>query len=139
MTTSEVPMDYQDGEPQRIGRFRGAIGRARTGVSRAIGHVPGIAGEARNRAGQVAVRLPHALGHARSGAQATVTKLQTVPDSGLRTLAAVSVGFGVGLRLSGKRRLAALAGFAPASILGFAIMSRPHKTRLAPELKQPLL
>ena len=136
-------MDKQHGERQPSGRVRGAIDRARTGVSEAIGPVFGVAGRARNRAGQIAGqvsgRLPGALGHARSGAQATVTRLQTVPDSGLRMVAAVSVGFAVGLRLSGRRRLAALAGFAPASVIGFAIMSRPHRTRLVPELKQPPL
>ena len=66
-----------------------------------------------------------------------MTNLQTVPDSGLRLLAAVSVGFGAGLRLAGKTRLAALAGFAPASLFGFAIFSRPRPVHAEPRPVRP--
>jgi hypothetical protein len=55
-----------------------------------------------------------------------------MPDSGLRLLAAASLGFGAGLRLAGAPRLATLAGLAPASVFGFAIMSRRAGT--LPEL-----
>jgi hypothetical protein len=60
-----------------------------------------------------------------------VTRLQTMSNSRLGLLAAASIGFGAGLRLAGAPRLATLAGFAPASILGFAIASRPNPTRAA--------
>jgi len=122
-------MEIQGSERNLAESVRSATGHARTEVSEAIGHVPEIAGEMGHRAGQAAGRLPGALGHVRSGAQDTVTRLQTMPDSGLRLLAAASIGFGAGLRLAGAPRLVTLAGFAPAPILGFAILSRPHPAR----------
>lgn len=130
-------METQEKGQESFAGARSAIGRVRTKGSEAIGHVPEAVGQARHRAGQVAERLPGALGRARSGAQSTVTKLQTVPDSGLRLLAATSIGFGAGLRLAGAPRLATLAGFAPASILGFAIVSRPNRVHLEPHPVRP--
>ena len=99
--------------------------------------VRGIAGDARRRAGQVADRVPGALGQVQSGVRNTVTRLQTMPDSGLRLLAAASIGLGAGLRLAGAPRLATLAGLAPASILGFAIVSRPSATHIEAEPSRP--
>jgi hypothetical protein len=58
-------------------------------------------------------------------------------DSRLGLLAAASIGLGTGLRLAGAPRLAALAGFAPASILGFAIASRPSPPRPASNATRP--
>jgi hypothetical protein len=60
-----------------------------------------------------------------------------MPDSALRLLAAASIGLGAGLRLAGAPRLVTLAGFAPASIFGFAIMSRPRRIHLALHPTQP--
>ena len=96
----------------------------------AIGQVPAIADDVRHRAEQVADQLPTAFDRVRSGAGSTVTRLQTMPDSGLRLLAAASIGLGAGLRLAGAPRLAILAGFASASVLGFAIVSRPNRVHL---------
>jgi hypothetical protein len=114
-TTTEVTMDT-----------RTKIAQARTSASEALGRLPGLAGTTRDGAEQMAGRLPEAYAQASHGAQGAVTRLQKLPDSGLRLLAAASLGFGTGLRLAGASRLATLAGFAPASILGFAILSRPH-------------
>jgi hypothetical protein len=130
-------METQESGPKSFKRVRSAVGRARTGVSGAIGHAPEVAGKARQRAAEVAERLPGALGRAETGARSTVTGLQTMSDSRLRMLAAASVGFGAGLRLAGASRLTTLAGFAPASILGFAIVSRPNPAHLAPHQVQP--
>jgi hypothetical protein len=99
--------------------------------------VRGIAGNARRRVGQVADRVPEALVRVQSGARNTVTRLQTVPDSGLRLLAAASIGLGAGLRLAGAPRLATLAGLAPASIFGFAIVSRPSATHIEAAPSRP--
>ncbi|MGZ6265346.1 MAG: hypothetical protein ACXWN4_00380 [Candidatus Limnocylindrales bacterium] len=85
----------------------------------------------------VAHRLPETWGHVWAGAKGALANLQTVPDSGLRFLAGVSIGIGAGLRLGGRKRLAALAGFVPASIFGFAIMSRPHPTNLETKPVRP--
>jgi hypothetical protein len=127
----------QDHKEESFGRARGAIARLRTTAAAAVGHVPDAIAAARYRLGGVADRLPGTLGHVRAGAQGTVTNLQTVPDSGLGLLAAASVGLGAGLRLAGKKRLATLAGFAPASIFGFAIMSRPRPARPEPKPVRP--
>ncbi len=137
MTTMEVTGDTQDGERKPFQGARAAIDQAGTEVSGVVAHVPAIAGEARLRAGQVAERLPGAFGRVRSGAERTVTTLQALPDSGLRLLAAASIGLGAGLRFAGAPRLVALAGFAPASIFGFAIVSRPRRSRAAPHQVQP--
>ncbi len=124
MTTTEITMETQDNGQASFAGARAAIDQARTGVAKAIGHVPEIAGAARHRAGQVGDRLPGAFDRVQSGAGSTVTGLQTMPDSALRLLAVASIGLGAGLRLARAPRLVTLAGFAPASILGFAIVSR---------------
>jgi len=108
---------------------RKKIAQARTSASEAMGHLPGFAGKTRDGAEQVAELLPGAFAQMSEGAQGAVTRLQKVPDSGLRLLAAASIGLGTGLRLAGAPRLVTLAGFAPAPILGFAILSRPHPAR----------
>jgi hypothetical protein len=130
-------VETQDGERESFEGARAAIDQARTEVSKAIGHVPEIADEARLRAGQVADRLPGAFDRAQSGAGRTITRLQTMPDSALRVLAAASIGLGAGLRLAGAPRLLTLASLAPASVFGFAIMSRPHRVHLASQPTQP--
>jgi hypothetical protein len=134
---TEVTMEYQEDSQVSYGRARSAVARVRSSAAAAVGHVPEAIANVRHRAGGVADRLPGTLGHVRSGAEGTVTNLQTVPDSGLRLLAAASIGLGAGLRLAGKNRLAALAGFAPASIFGFAIMSRPRPARPEPRPVRP--
>jgi hypothetical protein len=91
----------------------------------------------RSGVGQVVLRLPETAALARSGARKTVRRLQTLSDSRLGLLAAASIGLGTGLRLAGAPRLATLAGFAPASILGFAIASRPIPPRPVPGGTRP--
>jgi len=119
-------MDTYDSELELNEGVRGKIARARNSASRAMAQLPALAGKTRAGAVQVADHLPGAFAQAGKGARGAVTKLQTMPDSGLRLLAAGSVGLGTGLRLAGAPRLVTLAGFAPASVFGFAILSRPH-------------
>jgi hypothetical protein len=116
---------------------RGAVEWTQAEVAGALSHVPEVAEETRHRAEQVAHALPGAFGHARSGAESTVTRLQTLPDSRLLLLAAVSLGFGAGLQFAGKRRLAALVVLAAASLFGFAILSRPQSANPEPKPTQP--
>ena len=130
-------METQEREEDSAEDVRSATERARTRASQAIGHVPEIAGNARRRAGQAGERLLGAFSRVRSGARSSLTGLQRLPDSGLRLLAAVSLGFGAGLRLAGARRLATLAGFAPASIFGIAIVSRPSHAQPKPNPARP--
>jgi hypothetical protein len=137
MTMIEATIETQDDDQESFESARAAIDHARTGVANAVGHVPEIAGMARDRAEEVADRLPEAFDRVQAGAGSTVTRLQTMPDSALRLLAAVSLGLGAGLRIAGAPRLVTLAGFAPASIFGFAIMSRPRRVHLASYPTQP--
>jgi len=126
MTTPEITMETQENGPESFEAHELRSIRQRTDVSKAIGHVPEIAGGARNRAGQVAERAPGGVRpRAISGRGSTMTRLQTMPDSALRLLAAASLGLGAGLRLAGAPRLVTLAGFAAASVLGFAIHVPP--------------
>jgi hypothetical protein len=133
----EVTMDTQDSERDSVDGTESAIARARTRVSQAVGHMPELAGKARDRAEKIAERLPEAMSRVQAGAQTTVTRLQTRPDSELSMLAAASIGMGAGLRLAGASRLATLAGLAPASILGFAILSRKGRTQRVPQQIRP--
>jgi hypothetical protein len=130
-----MELGYNQPEPAK--GARAVVGRVRTGLSNAIGHVPGIAGSARKRVGHAAEALPEAVSRAESGARSTVTGLQTMSDSRLRLLAAASIGFGTGLRLAGASRLATVAAFVPASIFGFAIVSRPSRANLKAHPTQP--
>jgi hypothetical protein len=130
-------MELEYDQPQPAKGVRAAIGRTRARLSNAIGRLPGIASSARKRAGQATASLPAAMGRAETGVRGTVTNLQTMSDSRLRLLAATSIGFGAGLRLAGRSRLATLAGFVPASVFGFAIVSRPSKAHPATTPTQP--
>jgi len=103
----------------------GALGRVRRAASDVIGHVPTLVGSAGRHGAHVAVRLPTTWGRFQWSAESTVTSLQKMPDSELGLLAAASIGLGAGLGIAGAPRLATLAGFAGASILGFAMVSRP--------------
>jgi hypothetical protein len=132
MTKMEVTMETQDGGREFSEGVHGLADQAESEAPEAAGHVREMADGARRRAGEVADRLPGAFSHVRAGAENAVTRLQTLPDSGLRLLAAVSLGLGAGLRLAGAPRLVTLTALAPASVLGFAIVSRPSKT--LPEL-----
>jgi hypothetical protein len=126
-------METYDNEREPAEGVRSKIERARTTASEAIRRVPAMAGKTRDGVEQVAEqvteRFPGTLAQAQKDAQGAMTRLQTVPDSGLRLLAAASIGLGTGLRLAGAPRLVTLAGFAPAPILGYAILSRPHPAR----------
>lgn len=137
MTTMEISMDTQEAELEYGEGVRGAIEHARAGVADAIGHVPEVAAEARDRAEQVAGHFPAAFDELRTRAENTVTRLQTMPDSRLRLFAAASIGLGAGLRLAGASRLTTLAGLVPASVLGFAIVSRPGRINIAPYPTRP--
>ena len=87
-------MEFEANGRKRFGSVRRAIGAFRAKVSTATGHVPEAVAYARHEAGMVADRLPGTLGYVREGAQGTMTNLQTVPDSGLRLLAAVCLQTG---------------------------------------------
>ena len=133
MTTIEIATDSSggldltaDGSDDPVEVKRGILAVARADVS-----------EVGRRARQAADRLPAAFDLAQSGVATSVTRLQTLPDSALRMLAATSLGLGAGLRLAGAPRLVTLASLAPASLLGFAIVSRPRRTHQSPLPARP--
>jgi len=126
MTTIEVTTEPQDIEPESFEGARAAIDQARIGVSNAIGHVPDtpawlaiapsrspIGSRGRSAACNPAPRKP-------------VTRLQTMP---IRRCVCWRPHRSVWVPAPscGAPRLVTLAGFAPASIFGFAIMSRPRR------------
>jgi hypothetical protein len=92
-----------------VRRVSGSIKVARDGVASLVAHAPRI------------------VDATRSGARATTRALQTLPDATLRPLAASSIGLGAGLYVSGKRRLAFVAGVAPAVAMAAAVVMRPAK------------
>ena len=69
-------------------------------------------------------RWPAALASARTGADRTTAAVQSMPTSTLRSLAAGSAGLGAGLLLGGAPRLVAVAGVAPAIVIGATVLSR---------------
>jgi len=77
-------------------------------------------------------RIPGGVHVARVGAMEATTALQRLPDSTLRWLAAASVGLGAGLRLAGAPRLVAMAGAAPALLIGAAIALRSTEPEVQP-------
>jgi hypothetical protein len=82
---------------------------------------------ARDGAVSLAGRVPATVAATQSGARATASALQTLPDTTLRSIAATSIGLGAGLFLAGKRRLAVAAGVGPALVMGVAMILRPVK------------
>lgn len=111
--------------PAALGGARDALGGVRGTGSNVAARIRDLAGSAGRNGAHVADRIPRTWGSFRFGAESTVTSLQKMPDSDLGLLAAVSVGLGAGLGIAGAPRLASFAGFACASILGFAMVSRP--------------
>lgn len=111
-----------------------------TVVRRVSGAVAGAGSSAakgaRSGAAMVRARLPGTVRATRTGAQATTTALQTLPDSTLQSLTASTVGLGAGFYLAGKRRLGIVAGVAPALVMGAAIALRPRKV-VAPTVVKP--
>jgi len=101
-----------------VRRVSGAAAVARTGAS---------AGAA-----MIVERVPGAVHLTRLGAMEATTALQRLPDSTLRWLAAASIGLGAGLRLAGSPRLVAMAGAAPALLVGAAIVLRSTEPVLQP-------
>lgn len=85
---------------------------------------------ARHGANVLAARLPGALAAAHGGARWAVGALRSLPDPTLRSLAATSVGLGAGLSFTRAGRLALVAGFVPAVVLGTAIAARPVASRI---------
>lgn len=109
--------DIADETRSRAGQVRGAI-------EDAVDHVPEVLENARSGAERVAGRMPDAAARARLGVEETTAKLQTLPDSTLRLVAAASIGVATGLQLAGAPRLFILAAIVPAFLAGGAMATR---------------
>ncbi len=86
---------------------------------------------ARRGATGFAARLPVTMRSTRAGVRGAMGALQALPDPTLRSLAATSVGIGLGLYLARARRVAVVAGVVPAALMGAAIVARPVAPRAA--------
>ncbi len=122
-TTGGSAIDAQDSPGREysavaVTRRAGAAGRVRVGVSAVRRGVVALMG-----------RAPATVRATRTAARGTVGALQTLPDSTLQSLAATSVGLGVGLSFTRARRLAFVAGMLPAVLIQAAIAGRPAEPR----------
>lgn len=109
--------EIADETRSRAGQIRGAL-------EGAVDHVPEVVEGAWTGAERVAGRVPDVAERARLSVEQTTTRLQTLPDSTLRLLAAASLGLATGLRLAGAPRFVTLAAFAPALLAGGAMATR---------------
>lgn len=87
--------------------------------------LPARVSPASRRVDGLVARLPAIVRATRAGVHGTLGVLQAFPDQTLRSLAATSVGFGVGLSFTRARRLAIVAGMLPAVLAAAAIAARP--------------
>ena len=122
-TTSGSEVDAQDSPGREysavaVTRRAGAAARVRVGVSAVRRGVVGLM-----------ARVPATVRVTRTAARGTVGALQKLPDSTLQSLAATSVGVGVGLSFTRARRLAFVAGMLPAVLIQAAIAGRPVEPR----------
>jgi hypothetical protein len=126
-----VPTPDGEARPAGIvGRTRQAVvGGTAAAVRRPASGVASVArtsvSTARRGAATVIAHLPGTLGASRDGMRGTIGALQTLPDPTLRSVAATSVGLGVGLYLTRANRMAIVAGLVPAVLTGAAIIARP--------------
>ena len=78
-------------------------------------------------------RSARAVATTRTGLGWTMRRVQAMPSSTSRSLAAGSVGLGAGLLIGGAPRLVAATGVAPAVVIGAAILLRPYEQVIGSE------
>jgi hypothetical protein len=78
------------------------------------------------RTSAVLSRVPGLASAIQYGIGRTMQKIQDLPDSTLRSIAAGSIGLSSGFYLAGKPRSIVAAGIAPALITGAAIAFQPR-------------
>jgi hypothetical protein len=76
-------------------------------------------------------RSARAVAATRTGLGWTTRRVRAMPSSTSQSLAAGSVGLGAGLYLGGAPRVVAVAGVAPAAVIGAAILLRPDERVIA--------
>jgi hypothetical protein len=125
MANSESELLSIDAQP-----LAGDVDQKRTSFARRAAEV---AERARRVAAKLAARASRTVQATQTGARATATALQRLPDSTLRWLAASSVGLTTGFYLAGRRRIVIAAGVAPAVVVGVALALRPPRSTVASE------
>jgi hypothetical protein len=91
-------------------------GRLRAGASAAAQALPEAASRIRGTVDTVAERFPDAMESARTTAFETAESIRGLPEPTRRSLAALSIGLGIGLALAGAPRLLTMAALAPALV-----------------------
>ncbi|MEW6225270.1 MAG: hypothetical protein AB1627_11650 [Chloroflexota bacterium] len=102
----------------------GAVTEARTGIGETVDAV-------RRQAETVGDRVPEVIEAVRSDVMDRTRTLQSWPESRQRTLAAFSLGLGVGLAVTGAPRLLVMGSLAPALVVAATLLGRDGETALA--------
>lgn len=102
--------DDLDGAPDS------AATRLRAGASAAAEALPGAVTRIRGTVDTVADRLPDAMASARVTALETAEQIRGLPEPTRQSLAALSIGLGIGLALAGAPRLLTMAALTPALV-----------------------
>ncbi len=107
-----------------------ATGRLRAGASAAAEAIPVAITRLRGTVDTVAERLPDAVASARVTAIETADSIREMPEPTRRSLAALSIGLGIGLSLAGAPRLLTMAALAPALLAALLRTAEdPPRTR----------
>jgi hypothetical protein len=112
--------DDLDGAPDMPG-----ANRLRTGAAAAAEAIPEAMHRIRGTVDTVAERLPDAVATARTTARETADSIRGLPEPTRRSLAALSIGLGIGLALAGAPRLLTMAALAPALVAAMVATVEP--------------
>jgi hypothetical protein len=113
------------------GKAAESVGQqVKAGTSVAAANAPQIVEMLRSSVDDIAEWVPEAASAARVGVMATSDSMRRIPDPTLRTVAAVSVGMGIGLYLAGAPRPVTIVAFTPAMMVGlFMAFDEPLRKR----------
>ena len=89
------------------------VRRIRAGATAAADAIPGAVTRIRGTVDTVAERLPDAMTTARATAMETAHQIRGLPEPTRQSLAALSIGLGIGLALAGAPRLLTMAALTP--------------------------
>jgi hypothetical protein len=100
----------------------------RAGTAAAAATTPQAIDILRSSVDDIIEWIPEATSAARVGVMATTESMRGIPDQTLRTVAAVSVGMGIGLYLAGAPRPVTLAAVVPAALVAtFMALDEPMR------------
>ena len=127
MTTAQTRNGFTDTADEALAaadETRSKVDQVKGAVGDAVDRVPEVLDSARTSAERAVASLPDAADRARLGVEETTTRLQTMPDSTLKLMAAASIGLAAGLQLGGAPRIVTIVAIAPALLAGGAIATR---------------